>query len=293
MDICCLIPKEIEILVLLRYLSISSGARHVIPADSICNLGNLETLDMRNSKIECLPKGISKLQKLRHLYLDGPTSLPRADDKATLPNLQVITGIVLNHDTESLFAKARFPNQRKLGLRSLNVAQSGLFTLSLSSIHPLRHLQTLKICKCINLTNPSSLQLTLTKVTLQDVLDVSPSIRVLGCLINLRILKVNGCSSFALDCDETSFCQLRVLKMAKLTVLQWTMKNGAMPRLQRLIIERCNFFKMPPDELWCLSALRDVEVLHPDQDLANMLRNLQMRDGCELQVYPPLNSSLP
>ena len=122
--ICCLIPKKIENLVLLRYLSISSGTLDVIP-DSICNLWNLEMLDMRNSKIKCLPTGIWKLQKLRHLYLDGPTSLPRADDKATLPNLQVITGIDINHDTESLFAKARFPNQRKLGLSSLNVAQSG------------------------------------------------------------------------------------------------------------------------------------------------------------------------
>nr|XP_023919183.1 disease resistance protein RPP13-like [Quercus suber] len=287
-----LIPKKIENLVLLRYLSISSGTLDVIP-DSICNLWNLEMLDMRNSKIKCLPTGIWKLQKLSHLYLDGPTSLPRADDEATLPNLQVITGIVINHDTESLFAKAKFPNQRKLGLCLLNVAQSGLFTLSLSSIHPLRHLQTLKICRSINLTNPSSLQLTLTKITLQDVQVVSPSIRVLGCLNKLRILKVNRCNSFEIDCDESSFCQLQVLKMAKLTVLQWTMMKGAMPRLQRLVIERCNFFKMPPDELWCLSALRDVEVLHPDQDLANMLRHLQMRDGCELQVYPPLNSSLP
>ena len=86
MDICSLIPKKIENLFLLRYLSISYGAVHVIP-DSICNLWNLEMLDMRNSKIKCLPTGIWKLQKLRHLYSDGPTSLPRADDEATLPNL--------------------------------------------------------------------------------------------------------------------------------------------------------------------------------------------------------------
>uniref|UniRef100_A0A7N2MYB0 Uncharacterized protein n=1 Tax=Quercus lobata TaxID=97700 RepID=A0A7N2MYB0_QUELO len=70
--ICCLISKGIEKLVLLRYLSISSGELHVIP-NSICNLWNLETLDMRNStvKTKCLPTGIWKLQRLRHLYLDG------------------------------------------------------------------------------------------------------------------------------------------------------------------------------------------------------------------------------
>ncbi|XP_030941890.1 disease resistance protein RPP13-like [Quercus lobata] len=287
MDICCLIPKEIENLDLLRYLSISSGARHVIPADSICNLWNLETLDMRNSKIECLPKGIWKLQKLRHFYLDGPTSLPITDNEAALPNLQVLTGIALNHNTESLLAKARFPNLRKLGLYSSREVKSGL----LSSIHPLRHLQTLKICKYLNLSNPSSLQLILTKITLLDVLVVSVSIwTVLGSLTNLRILKVVGCANFYLDCNESSFCQLEVFKMVKVTDMIWNMKKGAMPRLQRLVIERCNFFVIPLDEPRCSSALRDVEVLHPDPKLADMLQQLQMRDGCKLQVYPPLES---
>ena len=102
--ICCLIPKRIEKLVLLRYISIASG--ELIP-DSICNLWNLETLDMRNSTVrtKCLPKGIWKLQRLRHLYLDGPTSLPRTKtNTAALPNLQVLTSIDINDDTESHFA---------------------------------------------------------------------------------------------------------------------------------------------------------------------------------------------
>ncbi|KAM3743049.1 hypothetical protein ACB098_07G115800 [Castanea mollissima] len=287
-DIRCLIPKEIENLVLLRYLSISSGARHVIPIDSICNLWNLETLDMRNSKIECLPKGIWKLTKLRHLYLDGPLSLPITDNcEAVLPNLQVLTGIDLNRDTERLLEKVRFPNLRKLGLYSSREVESGL----LSSIHCLCHLQTLKICKYLNLSNPISLQLILTKITLLNVLVVSVSIwTVLGNLTNLRILKVVGCANFKLDCNESSFCQLEIFKMVKVTDMIWNMKKGAMPRLQRLVIERCNFFVIPLDELCCLSALRDVEVLHPDPKLAGMLQQLQMRDGCKLQVNQPLES---
>ncbi|XP_030942857.1 putative late blight resistance protein homolog R1B-12 [Quercus lobata] len=66
--ICRLIPKRIEKLVLLRYLSIASSEPYIIP-NSVCNLWNLETLDMRNStmKTKCLLKGIWKLQKLRHL----------------------------------------------------------------------------------------------------------------------------------------------------------------------------------------------------------------------------------
>ncbi|KAK4562840.1 hypothetical protein RGQ29_005356 [Quercus rubra] len=142
MGICCLIPKSIEKLVLLTYLSITSGKLQV-SLDSICNLRNLETLDVRNStiKTKCLPKGIWKLKKLRHLYLDGPTYLPITDNEAGLPNLQVLTGISLNYDkTESLFAQARFPNLRKLGFYGLHVPQPESLVLTLSSIHPLRHL---------------------------------------------------------------------------------------------------------------------------------------------------------
>uniref|UniRef100_A0A7N2MYW3 NB-ARC domain-containing protein n=1 Tax=Quercus lobata TaxID=97700 RepID=A0A7N2MYW3_QUELO len=150
MAICCAIPKRIQNLFLLRYLRISSGLHHVIIPNSLCNLWNLETLYIRNSIIESLPKGLWKLQKLRHLYLNGPTSLPGTDNEEGLPNLQVLTGIALNHYTESLFAKARFPNLRKLGLCSF---ESRLLILSLSSIHPLHHLQTLKFLSTPNLQN--------------------------------------------------------------------------------------------------------------------------------------------
>ncbi|KAK4562860.1 hypothetical protein RGQ29_005367 [Quercus rubra] len=186
MGICCLIPNKIENLILLRYLSIQSGELHVIP-DSICSLWNLETLDLRNSertnyKIKCLPKGIWKLQKLRHLYLDGPTSLPTTDNTVTLPNLQVLTGIAINEDIESLFAKARFPNVRKLELHSIRWTESGL----LSSLHPLRHLQTLKIYELILLSSPTSFHLTLTKITIFVGANLFGGgvMRVLGSLTN-------------------------------------------------------------------------------------------------------------
>ena len=287
MGICCLIPNRIENLILLRYLSIKSGELHVIP-DSICKLCNLETLDMRNSIIRRLPRGIWKLQKLRHLYLDGRTSLPITDNDAALPNIQVLTGIAVNQDIENLFAKGRFPNVRKLALYSSRALESKL----LSSLHPLCHLQTLKIYfDLFEVSSPISFYLTLTKITLRCA-SLSPAgLGVLGSLTNLRILKVRGVMDvrfqFTLDCNESSFHQLEVLKIEKGDVLQWTMEKGAMPSLQRLVIKRWDFHIMPPKELWCLTALRDVEVLYPSQKLAKMIQQLRMRDGCKLHVYPP------
>ncbi|KAK7859212.1 late blight resistance protein r1-a [Quercus suber] len=293
MDICCLIPNRIENLILLRYLSIPSGNLHVIP-DSICNLCNLETLDMRSStlKSKCLPKGIWKLQKLRHLYLDGPTSLPKAGNKAGLPNLQVLTGIAMNQDTDCFFVKTKFPNLRKLGLYPSRGEESEL----LSSFLPWRHLQTLKIYKSCQLSSQILSQSTLTKMTLVAA-DLSPEITsALGRLTSLRILKLQGRqhasrshTEIALNCDGSSFHQLEVFKMANVHVIQWTMGTGAMPSLQRLIIQHCEVHIPLPDELWRLTTVRDVEVIYPSRNVARMLQQLQMRDGCKLQVYPPLD----
>ena len=287
MGISCLIPKEIENLILLRYLSIASGESNVIP-DSICNLWNLETLDMRNSTgtILCLPKGIWQLQKLRHLYLDGPTSLPRTNNEVGLPNLQVLTGVDVNQDTENLFAKVRFPNLRKLRLHFSRWRESRILAI----LHPLCHLQTLKIYNFGELSSPIPIQLTVTKITLVGA-DLFQAMKMLGSLTNLRILKLGEGSGCDLYCNESSFRQLEVFKMVKMDVLQWTMERSAMPNLQRLVIEHCELLDMLPDELWCLTALQDVEVLHPGPNMAKKLQQLQMRDECNLQVYPPLDTT--
>ena len=246
------------------------------------------------STLQCLPKGIWNLQKLRHLYMDGPTSLPRTGNQATLPNLQVLTGMAKDQDSESLFAKATFPNVRKLGLFSLKAVDTEL----LSNLHPLHELQTLKIYKHFKLSSPISFQLSLTKITLVDA-DLSEAImRVLGCLTNLRILKAITARAdhvymdIRLNLNESSFSKLEVLKMVHMHVLQWTMAKGAMPSLQRLVIERCLFVCRPPVELWSLTGLQDVEVLHPCSKLANVLQQLQTRDGCKFQVYPPLDATM-
>ncbi|GMY18833.1 putative late blight resistance protein homolog R1B-16 [Fagus crenata] len=281
------IPKKIEKLILLRYLRIQTGELGVIPA-SICNLWNLETLDLRNSKIKCLPNEVWSLQKLKHLYLGGPTSLPRTNTKA-LPNLQVLTGIAINQDTESLLAKARFPNVKKLGLHSSRWTEPTL----LSSLHPLPHLQTLKINGLNHLGRQESLHLTLTKITLLCKNLSLSVLTVLGSLTELRILKIRGenMEQKELNCDGSSFRQLQVFKVANLKFTSWNLGRGAMPRLQHLVIDNCNLLNMLPDELWSLTALRDVEVLYPSKDLAEKLQQLRMKSECKLQVYPPLDAS--
>ena len=79
--------------------------------------------------------------------------------------------------------------------------------------------------------------------------------------------------------------------MANLEIMHWNMQSGAMPKVQHLVIDNCKYLNTLPDELWCLTALRDVEVLYPSGNLARKLQQLQMKSECKLQVYPPLGAS--
>ena len=281
------IPNKIEKLILVRYLRIQLCELDVLPA-TICSLWNLETLDMRTSTIKCLPKGVWRLKKLKHLYLGGPTSIPRTKKK-DLPNLQLLTGIAINQDTESLLANARFPNVKKLGLHS----SRGLESTLLSNLHPLSHLQTLKMNGLCHLPISIPFPSTLTKITLLCE-NISPDVvTVLGRHTILQILKIKGVNPvpMVLKCEMCSFPQLEVFKMANLEITHWNMQSGAMPKVQHLVIDNCKYLNTLPDELWCLTALRDVEVLYPSRDLARMLQQLRMKSGCKLQVYPPLAAS--
>ncbi|KAL4389744.1 hypothetical protein AHAS_Ahas03G0075700 [Arachis hypogaea] len=57
-----------------------------------------------------------------------------------------------------------------------------------------------------------------------------------------------------------------------------------MPCLQSLIIRRCRKLDNLPDELWSLTALRQVQVQGPNRVLSLALRNLEMKDGCKLMI---------
>ena len=118
---------------------------------------------------------------------------------------------------------------------------------------------------------------------------------MLGSLPYLRILKLRGfrqeCIEIYLLCNESSFRQLDVFEMADLWISYWELGKGAMPSLRRLVINNNPSLIMRPEELWSLTALRDLEVLHPSKEMAKTLLVLQMKNGCKLQVNPPLDAT--
>ncbi|KAL5055657.1 hypothetical protein RYX36_036339 [Vicia faba] len=143
------IPANLGNFIHLRYLRIDSHNFRSVP-DSICNLQNLQTLDLgpstRNYTIS-FPCGISKLKHLRHVYTFGPIMLRGRyleSNGNVMWNLQTLSCIVLDQKTTYLIEKGCFPKLRKLGLH-ISSKFKGDVPKMLLSLQKLKHLNKLEI----------------------------------------------------------------------------------------------------------------------------------------------------
>ncbi|MED6182968.1 hypothetical protein PIB30_033570 [Stylosanthes scabra] len=160
----------------------------------------------------------------------------------------------------------------------------------LQGLQDLPNLSTLKIHGALDLpkydvTYPACI----TKLTLEGISGMNADgMKAMGNLTRLRILRLCGVisltDSFGVTCTANSFPQLQEFEMKYLNVHTWELANGAMPCLQHLLIEYCQELDDLPNELWSLTALTKVQVFQPSEALSRRLRNLEMKDGCELII---------
>ncbi|XP_059459813.1 disease resistance protein RPP13-like [Corylus avellana] len=278
----------------LRYLGIKPDAMGDIPA-SICNLTNLETLDMRGSTfLNHLPKGICKLRRLRNLHMSGPVILPDYLDPAVrvLWSLQVLSTVSLTPQNVGLIVKANPPNIRKLGIWFEDESKSKVAADVLRSLMDLPHLQTLKIINCSERPGlPIQFPSNITKITLSRVsIEVDGSMKVLGALTGLMILKLKSCLlSRNFEFIAGSFPSLEVLKLEKLRIEEWKQEKNTMPSLKHLVIKECTGLTVLPSEPW--HSLRDGEVLWSSRESVLTLQNLQNDHEFNLVIEPPLADS--
>jgi len=110
--------------------------------------------------------------------------------------------------------------------------------------------------------------------------------KCLGNHTKLKILRLLGdvisVDSFDLNCIAGSFPQLEVFDMEHLRVGKWKLGNGAMPRLQRLVIYYCDWLDDLPNQLWSLSHLRKVHIINPSEQITHRLRNLEINNEIQL-----------
>ncbi|ONI05811.1 hypothetical protein PRUPE_5G025000 [Prunus persica] len=273
-------PKEVVNLLLLRYLSLRGTKVKQIPS-SIKKLQNLETFDLKHSHVVELPAEILNLKRLRHLlvYRYEVESYARFNSRygvkvpagiCGLQSLQKLCFVEANQDNGALVAELGRMNQlRKLGIFKLR--QEDGVTLC-SSIEKMRNLRSLSVSsvekdKIIDLTHiscpPQFLQrLYLTGrlenlphwiSSLQNVvrlflkwsrLKEDPLVHLQGLpnLVHLELLQVyeGDCLHF----KAGGFPSLKLLGIDKLDELKLViMDKGAMPCLEKLIIQRCRLLK--------------------------------------------------
>ncbi|TKY67938.1 disease resistance RPP8 protein 2 [Spatholobus suberectus] len=128
-----------------------------------------------------------------------------------------------------------------------------------------------------------------TKLTLTGITCMTDEgMNALGNHTKLQILRLSGAywdsDSFGLNCVAGGFPQLQVFEMKYLNVQNWKLDNGAMLRLQSLVIKDCEKLDDLPNQLWPLTALRKVRVRRPSEPMARMLRNLEIKNGVELEL---------
>ncbi|PRQ19027.1 putative P-loop containing nucleoside triphosphate hydrolase, leucine-rich repeat domain, L [Rosa chinensis] len=304
-------PGEVVKLLLLKYLSLRHTKVKQIQG-SIKKLQNLETLDLKHSQVVELPYEILNLKRLRHLlaYLFEVESYARFNARkgvkvpagiCGLQLLQKLCFIEANQDNGALMAELGRMNQlRRLGTFKLR-KEDGV-TLC-SSVQNMTNLRSFSVSstekdKIIDLSHISrappflqrlyligrleklphwisSLQNQVRLFLKWSRLKEDPLVHLQGLpnLVHLELLQVYDGGS--LHFEAGGFPSLKLLGIDKLDELQSvTIEEGAMPCLEKLIIQRCKLLKKVPSGIEHLTNLKLVEFfdmpdelimpLHPD-----------------------------
>lgn len=324
-------PNEITKLFHLKYLSLRGTKIEIIPS-SIGNLQNLETFDLKHTWVTALPAEISRLQKLRHLlvyryeiqsyahfnYKYGfKATAPQIGHLRFLQKLGIIEADdhggddmmkelgMLNQLRRLVVVKVRTENGAALcssinmltNLRSLSITsteENEIIDLeSLSSPPPF--LQRLYLVGSLEkLPNWISSLHSLAKVSLKwSQLRVDPleSLQGLPNLVHLDFLQVYEGEILLFKAE--GFQRLKVLGLDKLDSLKTVaVEMGAMPLLEKLILQRCKSLQRLPSGIEHLSKLKLLEFFDmPDELIMSISPEIEGGDYWKVAHVPEINST--
>ncbi|CDP10799.1 unnamed protein product [Coffea canephora] len=269
-------PRELELLVHLRYLAILVNGRPV-PA-SISYLTNLETLIWRNSSDHVsLPDTIWNLKKLRHLELIDEADknyhvrFPdnNLDNSSQLCDLDILSCLSLNPRKNINKLLRKFPNIRKLR-SSLNLDQGCEYHVAMDC---LSHLESLSLSCVVYGGDRYQLDfqfpLTIKKLTLSYFRLPWSKMVAIGNLPNLEVLKLldRSFEGELWEMEVEKFPKVKFLKLDYLYIVKWTASSEYeyedqyyFPRLQKLVLESCDALQEIPSCLGNSSTLEIIEV---------------------------------
>lgn len=308
------LPKSIGDLIHLRYLSLSYSMFKKLPS-SLENLIFLQTLDLEVATMLEIPNILWKMERLQHLYLPG-TFRTRDGAKLRLDGLNELEMLV-NFTTSLCDVKDldKLTNLRKLRasikdklddlpniIKYISFTQNNLKRTSLSISCPqfcsdseLSQLRTLLDCHRLyklslrghiaKLPEHYHFSSSISKISFKASALKEDPMETLEKLPKLSSLTLYDSSYVGekMVCSAKGFPQLLYLKLWRLPNLQkWRIDEGAMPKLNRLVVAHCENLEMLPDGLRFVTTLHKVNLRMMPEEFKDRLRAV---DGDEGDFY--------
>jgi disease resistance protein RPM1 len=312
-------PNEVVSLFLLKYLSLRNTRVSFIPS-SISKLKNLETLDLKHAQVSILPAEIRKLRKLCYLLvyryeIDSDDWIPtKYGFKAPahiggLQSIQKLCFVEAHQGRNLMLELGRLKQLRRLGIVKLKKKHgkalcssierlTNLRALSLTSIteseiidldylaSPPQFLQRLYLAGRMEKFQDwiSSLDSLVKLVLKWSKLSEDPllSLQYLPNLVHLEFVQVyNG---EILCFQAKGFQRLKFLGLNKLDRLRMIIvEQGAMPSLEKMIVQSCKSLRRVPSGIEHLSTLKVLEFFNMPKELV-MTLHPNGEDGDYLKV---------
>ncbi|XP_027157096.1 putative late blight resistance protein homolog R1A-3 [Coffea eugenioides] len=246
-------PRELELLVQLRYLAIL-GNMDSIPS-SIANLSILETFILKTFVgTVLLPDTIWNLKKLRHLQNSCLFLLPtdNLDTAANLCDLNTFSSVSFSSLDIVRKVFSKIPTINKL--KCIFVVENEHNWVSADKIPVLDYpsgLESLNLMFNHYTSLPCQFEfqfpLAIRKLTLCGFLFPWSKISAIENLPNLEVLKLlrDAFDGEIWNVEKEGFPKVRFLKIAALDIVKWTAYEGvdSFPSLQKLVLINCRSLK--------------------------------------------------
>ncbi|XP_051119161.1 putative late blight resistance protein homolog R1B-14 [Andrographis paniculata] len=266
------IPDEIFHMFHLKYLELClQGLRPQVnlpPAISV--LQNLQTLIISSLSVGsiALPPQIWCMTQLRHLIVSRMT-LPPAPATNGIPvrklehlqTLMTVENFICSDDTIEII-----PNLRKLKISCTGNEDSLAEVMYwLDNLFQLRQLVELKLvlpCIVDSIFSGFALPLNLTKLSLGGCKLSWQEMTMVGCLPNLRVLRLREDSFVGEEWIpvEDEFLRLKFLSMERLDLMHWRAESFHFPMLENLEIIKCFNLDEIPSEIGDIPTLLSIDI---------------------------------
>ncbi|XP_010056216.2 disease resistance protein RPM1 [Eucalyptus grandis] len=307
----------------LRYLSFRHTEVKTIPT-LIGRLQNLETLDLKYTNVTRLPVEILKLQKLRHLlvyryenisYLCYKYGFKALLEIGALQSLQKLCYIEADNEGNDIIMRelGKLTQLSRLGILKLRKEDGRALCSSIMKLTNLRAISVAsieedEILDLQHLTSPPQL---LQRIYLKGRLEMLPnwlatlhslvklhlrwsrlkddpliSLQSLPNLVHLELLQVYEGKTLCFKAK--GFKKLRILGLDNFDELRSVeVEEGAMPSLEKLIIQRCKLLEKLPSGIEYLTKLKVLEFFDmPDELVKKFVRDEQDKDYQKVAHIP-------